>query len=104
MRELFIYYRSRTDRSAEVAEQVAEFQARLVAQHPALQARLLRRPEVRDGWQTWMETYSINAMHSPDHADGIGTALQQAIELEAAVLRPCIDGERHIEVFVPCAW
>jgi len=104
MRELFIYYRSRTDRSAEVAERVVEFQARLVAQHPALQARLLCRPEVSDGWQTWMETYSINAMHSPDHAEGMTTELQQAIEREAAVLRPCIDGERHTEVFVPCAW
>jgi len=41
MRELFIYYRSHADRSAEVAEKVREFQAQLTREHPQLLARLL---------------------------------------------------------------
>ena len=100
MRELFIYYRSSVDRQAEVAEAVHAFQTRLRARHPQLQARLLRRPEVRDGRLTWMETYSIPTMHSPD---GVSAELQQDIEAEAATLAGCIDGVRHTEMFLACA-
>jgi Domain of unknown function (DUF4936) len=101
MRELFIYYRSRTERSAEVAERIREFQAGLCRRHPHLVARLLRRPETRDGLQTWMETYSIATMF---HPDGVSAELQQDIEAQASVLRSCIEGERHTEVFTACAW
>lgn len=101
MRELFIYYRSNSDREAEVARQVREFQARLCLRHPQLVARLLRRPELRDGRHTWMETYSIPTMHSPD---GVSAELQQQIEAEATCLADCIDGVRHTEVFIACAW
>ncbi len=101
MRELFIYYRSHADRSAEVAEKVREFQAQLTREHPQLLARLLRRPDLRDGRHTWMETYSTATMNA---AEGIDLALQQQIEARAEVLRGCIDGERHTEVFISCAW
>jgi hypothetical protein len=100
MRELFIYYRSRQDEVSRVASLVLEFQSRLAATHPGLAARLLRRPEIVDGTHTWMETYSMNPMHSPN---GISPALAQEIERQAEALRPCLAGERHIEVFTPCA-
>jgi len=67
MRELFIYYRSRVECAAEVAALVRGFQAQLRLEHPALVARLLRRPESKDGLLTWMETYAFATMN-PDHA------------------------------------
>jgi hypothetical protein len=101
MRELFIYYRSPEERAAEVARTVREFQSRLTTRHAGLTARLLRRPESIDGVHTWMETYSMNTMHNPQ---GVDTVLQREIEAEAAALRTCLSGERHTEVFAPCAW
>jgi len=100
MRELFIYYRSRVECEAEVAAQVRGFQARLMLEHPALVARLLRRPEAKGGLLTWMETYAFATMN-PDHA--IDAGLQQQIESSAACLRGLIEGERHTEVFTTCA-
>jgi hypothetical protein len=99
MRELFIYYRSPEDQAAEVLRRVRRFQAALVERHAGLMTRLLRRPDSIDGAHTWMETYSMDTMH-----DGVDTALQQEIETAAACLRGCISGERHTEVFEPCAW
>lgn len=100
MRELFIYYQSRVECEAEVAAQVRGFQARLMSEHPALVARLLRRPQAKDGLLTWMETYAFATMN-PDHS--VDAGLQQQIESSAACLRGLIDGERHTEVFTPCA-
>lgn len=100
MHELFIYYRSRVECEAAVAAQVRGFQAQLVLEHPALVARLLRRPEPKDGLLTWMETYTFTTMN-PDHS--IDAGLQQRIESSAAGLRGLIEGERHTEVFIPCA-
>ena len=100
MHELFIYYRAHQDQAGRVASLVLEFQARLAAGHPGLAARLLRRPEIVDGTHTWMETYSMNPLHSPN---GISPALAQEIERLAEALLPCLAGERHVEVFTPCA-
>ena len=100
MRELFIYYRSRVECEAAVAALVRGFQAQLAIEHPALTARLLRRPEPKDGLLTWMETYALATMN-PDHA--IDAGLQLQIESAAACLRGVIEGERHTEVFTPCA-
>jgi hypothetical protein len=100
MRELFIYYRSREDHAAAVPTRVRSFQARLVRAHPGLVARLLRRPVVKDGLITWMETYAIDPMSD---CPGIDERLQQEIEFAAAPLRGLIEGERHVEVFRSCA-
>lgn len=100
MQELFIYYRSRVECEAEVATQVRRFQAQLVLEHPALVARLLRRPEPKGGLLTWMETYAFATMN-PDFA--IDADLQQQIETHAACVGGLIEGERHTEVFIPCA-
>lgn len=100
MRELFIYYRSPEEHAAAVQARVHEFQARLRRDHPALIARLLRRPAVKSGLITWMETYAIDAMTFGPRLDD---ALLRQIETHAQCLNDVIDGQRHTEVFVPCA-
>jgi hypothetical protein len=47
-----------------------------------------------------METYSMSPLHSPN---GVSPALAMEIERQAAALLPCLTGERHVEVFTPCA-
>lgn len=101
MRELFIYYRISPSRTAEARRLVLDFQARLRDRHPGLQARLLRRPADPLTEQTWMEIYS---RAEPAPAGGITPELEAEIAVEAAVLAPCLNGSRHVEVFEPCAW
>jgi hypothetical protein len=100
MRELFIYYRSHEDHAAAVQARVHEFQAALRRAHPGLVARLLRRPEVKTGLLTWMETYAIEPMATSSELDD---DLQRQIESHAQVLQGLIEGDRHTEVFVTCA-
>ena len=100
MRELFIYYRSPRDSAARVQASVREFQARLIAAHPGLAARLMCRPVAVDGVDTWMETYSMDPTHSPR---GVEAALEREIERQAAGLAPLLIGPRHVEVFEACA-
>ena len=100
MRELFIYYRSQPIHAAAVQTRVAEFQAALRRAHPGLVARLLRRPEERNGLLTWMETYAIEPM---SHSCRLDDDLQRQIEQHAQCLHGLIDGPRHTEVFVSCA-
>lgn len=98
-RELFIYYRAKPADAPVLQAQVLAFQQRLEALHPGLVARLLRRPETADGWQTWMETYA-----RPAHPDGVSEVIEQEIArlaLESAsALKGCA---RHVEVFRACA-
>ena len=98
-RELFIYYRVTLADAPALQAQVLAFQQSLTADHPGLMARLLRRPEPADGWQTWMETYTM-----PGHADGVTEALQHEIaRVAAAASDELRNTPRHVEVFVPCA-
>ena len=100
MRELFIYYRSPERHASALQARAHDFQARLCLDHPGLRARLLRRPEVKDGRITWMETYAIDPM-TPGALD---ETLQAQIEEHArAALAGLIEGDRHLEVFVTCA-
>ena len=100
MRELFIYYRSHEDHAASVQARVHEFQAALRRAHPGLLARLLRRPEVKNGLLTWMETYAIEPMPFSSEIDD---DLQRQIESHARALQGLIEGDRHTEVFLTCA-
>ena len=69
-------------------------QSTLCRDHPGLQAELLRRPDLRDGQATLMETYA--------HADGVDAALAQAIEAAALKsLARWLKGPRHCERFEP---
>jgi hypothetical protein len=95
MRELFIYYRIPTAAAGTALDAALALQARLRQRHPALTARLLRRPDEANDLQTWMETYALPA--------GISPALEAEIADEARVLAAFIAGPRHTEVFVPCA-
>lgn len=100
MRELFVYYRVHADAADAVRAMVRRLHASMLSQHPGLTARLLRRPEQVDGFETWMETYAMDAAHAPQ---GIGPALQAAIEAQAAPLLPLLHGPRHTEAFIACA-
>ena len=56
--ELFVYYRAPPQDAAALQAAVRHMQTGLTRQHRGLSARLLRRPEVRDGLDTWMEAYA----------------------------------------------
>ncbi len=55
---LYVYYKVPEAALAETAAAARQVQAALCAAHPGLQAALLRRPELRDGDVTLMETYA----------------------------------------------
>ena len=91
---LYVYYR--VDQADFVAVRAAalDVQATLRRDHPGLQAELLRRPDLRDGQATLMETYA--------QADGVDAALAQVIEAAAAKsLARWLQGPRHCERFEP---
>jgi hypothetical protein len=88
-RRLYVYYRVPEPALAATVAAVRALQAALIAQHAGLRAEVLRRPELRDGEVTLMETYAA--------ATGISPALQAAIT-EAASQLP---QPRHTETFDP---
>jgi hypothetical protein len=57
-RRLYVYYRVAEAQLPATVVAVRQVQAALAAAHPGLQAELLRRPELRDGEVTLMETYT----------------------------------------------
>lgn len=84
-RRLYVYYRVPEPALAATAAAVRTMQATLTAAHPGLQAELLRRPELRDGEVTLMETYRGH----------ITPTLAAAIERAASALPQ----PRHTESF-----
>lgn len=95
MRSLFIYYRIASTEAAAARADVEAVQDTLRARHPGLQAGLWRRPQEKDGMQTWMETYT--------HPAGVDEAVEADIAAAALPLARWLQGPRHVEVFVPCA-
>jgi quinol monooxygenase YgiN len=94
-RRLYIYFRVERDRVAEVAAAVRALQAAWSAAMPGLRCELMRRVD-DSGDVTLMETYSCG--------DGVGADWQARIETDAAKhLQRWLLGERHIEIFEPCA-
>jgi hypothetical protein len=94
--DLYIYYKVKEADAASLQAAVVSMQTTL-AQRAGVAGQLKRRPESRDGLQTWMEVYSA----APE---------QFAAELDnaaaAAGLSRWISGARHSEVFMditPCA-
>ncbi|GCL61251.1 DUF4936 family protein [Pseudaquabacterium pictum] len=57
-RRLYVYYRVPQALLAATVAAVRQVQTALAAAHPGLQTELLRRPELRDGEVTLMETYA----------------------------------------------
>jgi hypothetical protein len=94
--ELFVYYRAAERDAAPLEDAVRRMQDALRQRHPSLSARLLRRPQERDGLVTWMEAYAWPTGGDP-------AVLLQAVADAATPLAAWIVGERHVEHFVPCA-
>ena len=88
-RRLFVYYHVAEPALAATVAAVRAMQAALAAAHTGLYAEMLRRPDLRDGAVTLMETYS-GAL-----PPGLATALAAA-----AVDLP---QPRHLEWFEPLA-
>ena len=96
-RRLFVYYRvARADLTAAVVA-VRAMQQALCNAVPDLQVDLLRQPgSDANDHVTLMETYVL--------AEGIDGALHAAIDAAAQQqLARWTVGQRHIEVFEPCA-
>lgn len=94
MIDLYVYYKVREEHAERLAGLVCAFQARMIQ---AGAARLLRRPESKDGVQTWMEVY-------PDVPEQFAVQLEEAAA--GAGFDGLIEGPRRVEVFVefpPCA-
>ncbi len=92
MIDLYVYYKVREMDAASLAPRVRAMQLELGSP-----AQLKRRPEARDGLQTWMEVY-------PCAASGFDIAVERAA-LEAGLLE-LIQGPRRSEIFTdltPCA-
>lgn len=92
MIDLYVYYKVREEHAASLAPRVRAMQADLDAP-----AQLKRRPETREGLQTWMEVY-------PSAASGFDAAVERAAL--GAGLHELIEGPRRSEIFTdlpPCA-
>lgn len=84
MNDLYIYYQVRDADAAALAPRVRAMQQRLGA------GSVKRRPEAKDGLQTWMEIY-------PASGAGFEQALADAVR--DAGVAGLIAGPRHTEVF-----
>jgi hypothetical protein len=89
MIDLYVYYKVRDEHAARLEPLVRAMQARLQGGH-GVAVQLKRRPEAKDGVQTWMEVY-------PGVAADFMSVLAQT-EREAG-LAELIDGSRRAEVF-----
>lgn len=90
--ELYIYYRVEPQAAAVALGEVQAWQAGLREARPALLCRLLRRPPVPGEPQTWMEVYA-----------GLDDDAAACLRAGPPGPRPWQIGERHVEVFEPCA-
>lgn len=88
MSDIYVYYRVRSDLAALMLPHVREMQKSLSEAY-GVETMLKRRPEEKDGAQTWLEIYSS----VPE--DFLGALEQAAIDA-----RLPIEGGRHIEIFV----
>ena len=89
MFDLYIYYQVREADAGRLLPLVAAMQSRLAARY-SLAPQLKRRPQARDGLQTWMEVY-------PATPEGFEAVLAQAVAEAGLVALSA--GPRHVEVF-----
>ena len=88
--DLYVYYRVRRERTAELGSQAAAMQ-RWLAQEYGIVTALKRRPEEQNGTQTWMEIYQ-------GIPDGFAMLLERAVA--QAGLAALIEGQRNTEYFL----
>jgi hypothetical protein len=96
MVDLYVYYKVRTADAARLAPLVRTLQARLSTQEGVI-VQLKRRPEEKDGLQTWMEIY-------PAVADGFADVVARVFD--DAAFAGLTAGPRRVEIFTdlpPCA-
>lgn len=96
MVDLYVYYKVREQDAAVLEPRVRALQSSVCARWN-IQAQLKRRPETRDGLQTWMEVY-------PAVPDAFQAALEDAVR--EAGMDALLAGPRRAEVFMdltPCA-
>jgi hypothetical protein len=91
--DLYIYYRVRNENATALRSRAEGLQRRIEKEY-AIVTGLKRRPEEKDGLQTWMEIYSAVP-------DGFEAALDDALAAEG--LSALIEGPRHTEHFVDVA-
>lgn len=94
--DLYIYYRVRSEHASALRAKVWSMQ-RCLSREYGIVTALKRRPEEKEGRQTWMEIYQA----VPDGFDAI---LERTIA--QAGLAALIDGRRNTEHFLdvpPCA-
>jgi hypothetical protein len=89
MADLYIYYQVREADTASLHGAVTAMQAGLASACGA-PPQQKRRPQAKDGLQTWMEVY-------PAVPDGFEAALAAAVQQSG--LLPLTAGPRHTEVF-----
>jgi hypothetical protein len=93
--DLYIYYQVKEADTASLQAAVVPMQAELSRLH-GVACQLKRRPEARDGLQTWMEVYTASPAGFAAILSGAG---------ERAGVSAWTSGARHTEVFtdlVPC--
>lgn len=88
--DLYVYYRVAAAQAERLRGRVIAMQEDLARSH-GVAAALKRRPEERDGRQTWMEVYAAVP-------PGFDAVLEQAAA-DAGLISQT-DGERHVERFV----
>jgi hypothetical protein len=90
MADLYIYYKVRDENARSLEVRVRAMQHALASMHGVV-GQLKRRPESKDGMQTWMEVY-------PATDRGFEAVLLQAVC--DARLQGLIEDARHSEIFV----
>ncbi|PJJ17917.1 uncharacterized protein DUF4936 [Janthinobacterium sp. 67] len=96
MKDLYVYYQVKEEHAQALEARVRAMQAKLAAAS-GVAPQLKRRPDSKDGLQTWMEIY-------PVVGEGFTELLADASD-EAGLLS-LTAGARHTEVFMdlpPCA-
>ncbi|MDY0975697.1 DUF4936 family protein [Massilia sp. CFBP9012] len=96
MVDLYVYYKVRSIDAARLAPLVHAM-GRHLAQDAGVQVQLKRRPEDKDGLQTWMEVY-------PGVTDAFDAVLRRAV-VDAGI-EALLAGPRRLEIFTdlpPCA-
>ncbi len=88
--DLYVYYRVKPQAAEALQKKVRAMQAQLAAQH-AVAVALKRRPEEKNGEQTWMETYLAAPQDFSATLDAAAAA---------AGLAELTSGPRHSEIFV----
>ena len=100
--QLYVYYRVAQAQAAEAIDAVNALHAELAAQQRGLQCSVLQR--AGGSAATVADSLTLMEVYRLEGGVGIGAALAAQIDRSAQVrLGAWLLGERHVEVFVPCA-